>query len=124
MDSRSASGGHAAAPSRTAKNTNPPTMAMCRPEIDSTCASPESRIAWVCSGGMKASCPVTMAVATPPVSGPSRSTIRRDNDQRKAFTAMAARTAAAGGRSPTTWASPTTYPTPPIRRKKASRAKS
>jgi hypothetical protein len=36
---------------------------------------------------------VVMAAATPPSSGPSRSTIRRDRLQRKAFTASCARRA-------------------------------
>ena len=69
--------------SRTAKKTKPPTMAMCRPEIDSTCARPLSRMAWVSSGVTKASWPVVMATATPPAEPPMDAWMRRLRLQRR-----------------------------------------
>ena len=51
----STSQGHAAIPSLTMKKTKPPTIAMCRPEIDRMWASPESRIACSSAGSIQAS---------------------------------------------------------------------
>jgi len=52
---RSASHGMRAIPSRVAANTKPPTMAMCRPEIERMCARPEARMSAVCCAGTQAS---------------------------------------------------------------------
>ena len=75
-DTRNASHGHIATSRRTAKKTKPPTTAMCRPEIDRMCASPESRMASRSGLWIQVSCPVVMAAATPPVRSPRRATIR------------------------------------------------
>jgi hypothetical protein len=94
---RSAAHGQAAISRRTRPNAKPPTMAMCRPEIDRMWARPEARMASVWSWVIQASWPVTMAAAMPPRGGPMSSTIRLASRQRKALTAMAARSRQGGG---------------------------
>ena len=51
---------------RTVAKTTPMTIAMCRPETESRCASPESRIAAISAGGIAACDPVSSAAATAP----------------------------------------------------------
>ena len=63
---RNASHGTAATAKRNAPNTRPMTIAMCKPETDSKCASPESRIAAISIAGMALWVPLRSAAATAP----------------------------------------------------------
>ncbi len=114
-DTRRASHGQAAIRVRMSRNTKPPTMAMCTPEMDRMWVRPALRMAVTSSGSSHASWPVVMATATPPPLGPMSSIIREASDQRAALTCIS-RLSQGPGRGPSTIiGSDREKPTPPMR---------
>ena len=93
------------------------TMAMCSPDTDSRCASPESRMAARSAAGMALCPPVSSAAAMAPAA-PGRAAV--------VLPSMAARSPARGALSApgSTEARPMAKPLPPRPEKKAARWKS
>ena len=90
----SAIAGTSASVRRTTKIAPPTTTAMCSPEIESRCASPESRIACAVGKGMAPWSPVTNAAAIAPAS-PGTAAMMRSVNRRRAPSSHAS--APAGG---------------------------